>query len=280
MGLQQITLSITQTLSQSITSCLAAGSPNLTLDRYKTAAGISHKVLETVSSELSPSALSPTPQLTGTAGWCVGGSTILSLCEKGDKLLEDEISKVYKGKKIAKGIATPTTISPSSHVTPFTPLVSDTEDSHLTIHAGDLVKIQLGAQIDGFGAIVCHTIVVPEKKGETPEIKGREADVLLATYYANELLLRLMVPPGLLASGTEEERRKATSEKAPTQSKIISLVEKVAKAYGVQVVQHTLHGSSSGMRLKARRRLSCRRRIAQRARGRRRWEMYGVWRSA
>jgi curved DNA binding protein len=188
---------------------------------------------------LAPSALSPTPQLTGTAGWCVGGSTILSLCEKGDKLLEDEISKVYKGKKIAKGIATPTTISPSSHVTPFTPLVSDTEDSHLTIHAGDLVKIQLGAQIDGFGAIVCHTIVVPEKKGETPEIKGREADVLLATYYANELLLRLMVPPGLLASGTEEERRKATSEKAPTQSKIISLVEKVAKAYGVQVVQHT-----------------------------------------
>ena len=140
---------------------------------------------------------------------------MLTICEKGDKLLEDEIAKVYKGKKISKGIATPTTVSPSSHVTPFTPLVSDAEDAALTIAAGDLVKIQLGAQIDGFGAIVCNTIVVPEEKGKPADVTGRVADVLLATYYANELLLRLMVPPGLLSSGTEEERKKASSEKPP-----------------------------------------------------------------
>lgn len=163
----------------------------------------------------------------------------MTICEKGDKLLDDEISKVYKGKKITKGIATPTTVSPSSHITPFTPLVSDAEDANLEIHAGELVKIQLGAQIDGFGAIVCNTIVIPKEKGEEPEVSGREADVLLATYYANELLLRLMVPPGLLASGTEEERKKAASTKPPSQHQIITLVEKVAKAYGVQVVQHT-----------------------------------------
>ena len=163
----------------------------------------------------------------------------MTLCEKGDKLLEEEISKVYKGKKIAKGIATPTTVSPSSHVTPFTPLVSDAEDAALEIHTGDLVKVQLGAQIDGFGAIVGNTIVVPKEKGKQGEVSGREADVLLATYYANELLMRLMVPPGLLASGSEEEKKKAAAEKAPTQSKIIALIEKVAKAYGVSVVQHT-----------------------------------------
>ena len=81
--------------------------------------------------------------------------------------------------------------------------------------------------------------MVPETKGKQGEVTGREADVLLATYYANELLLRLMVPPGLLASGTEEEKKKASSEKAPTQSKIIALVDKVAKAYEVSVVQHT-----------------------------------------
>ena len=146
---------------------------------------------------------------------------------------------MYKGKKISKGIATPTTVSPSSYVTPFTPLVSDPEDAAIALKAGELVKIQLGAQIDGFGAIVCNTIVVPQEKGKDPKITGRDADVLLATYYANELLLRLMIPPGLLASGSEEERKKAAAEKPPTQSKIISLVEKVAKAYGVQVVQHT-----------------------------------------
>jgi methionine aminopeptidase len=81
--------------------------------------------------------------------------------------------------------------------------------------------------------------VVPQEKGKDAPINGREADVLLATYYANELLLRLMVPPGLLASGTEEEKRKAASEKAPTQTKIISLVDKVAAAYDVKVVQQT-----------------------------------------
>jgi methionine aminopeptidase len=52
------------------------------------------------------------------------------------------------------------------------------------------VKIQLGAQIDGFGTIVCDTIIV----GTTPE--GRSADLILATHYANELLLRLMVGKG------------------------------------------------------------------------------------
>jgi len=165
----------------------------------------------------------------------------VTLCEKGDALLDEEVGKVYKGKKISKGVATPTTVSPSSYVTPFTPLVSDTEDASMTLKAGELVKIQLGAQIDGFGAIVGNTLVVPQEKGEeaAADISGREADLLLATYYANELLLRLMLPPGLLATGTEEEKKKAAAEKPPPQSKIISLVEKVAKAYGVHVVQHT-----------------------------------------
>lgn len=109
----------------------------------------------------------------------------------------------------------------------------------MTIKAGEVVKIQLGAQIDGFGAIVGDTVVVPQENGQKAEITGREADLLLATHYANELLLRLMVPPGLLASGSEDEKKKAAAEKPPTQNKISSLVEKVAKAYDVNVVQHT-----------------------------------------
>lgn len=102
-----------------------------------------------------------------------------------------------------------------------------------------MVKIQLGAQIDGFGAILGGNVVVPAKGEKSAKIQGREADLLLATHYANELLLRLMVPPGLLASGSEEEKKKASAEKPPSQTKIIQLVEKVATAYGVKVVQHT-----------------------------------------
>lgn len=124
-------------------------------------------------------------------------------------------------------------------MTPFTPLTSDAEDSSTTIKAGEVVKVQLGAQIDGFGSIIGSTVVVPQEKGQKAEITGREADLLVATHYANELLLRLLLPPGLLASGTEEEKKKAAAAKAPTHSKITSLVEKVAKAYDVNIVQHT-----------------------------------------
>ena len=56
-----------------------------TLTKYKSAGQISHKVLETVT------------------GWCVAGEKIVTICEKGDKLLEEEIAKVYRGKKISKG---------------------------------------------------------------------------------------------------------------------------------------------------------------------------------
>lgn len=124
-------------------------------------------------------------------------------------------------------------------MTPYTPLVSDTEEAETTIKAGEVIKIQLGAQIDGFGTIVSDTIVVPGKESADGVVEGREADLVHATHYANELLLRLMVPPGLLASGTDEEKAKAAAEKPPTQSKISSLIEKVAKTFDCNVVENT-----------------------------------------
>ncbi|KAG9237228.1 putative curved DNA-binding protein [Amylocarpus encephaloides] len=186
-----------------------------TLTKYKSAAQISQKVLEAVSA------------------LCLAGEKIVTICEKGDALLEEEIAKVYRGKKITKGISHPTTVSPSSFVTPYTPLTSDEAEAARTLEEGEAIKIQLGAQIDGFGTIVCDTIIV----GTIPE--GRAADLLLATHYANELLLRLMVPPGLLSTGTDEEKAKAAKVRAPTQSKITSLLEKLVKSYDCNLVEHT-----------------------------------------
>ncbi|PLN81227.1 curved DNA-binding protein [Aspergillus taichungensis] len=191
-----------------------------TLTKYKTAATISHKVLEAVGS------------------WCVEGAKILELCQKGDKLLDEELAKVYKGKKIQKGIAHPTTVSPDSYVTPYTPLVSEAEEAEVTLKAGEVAKIQLGAQIDGFGTIVCDMVIVADKTA-SDEVTGRTADLIHATYYANELLLRLMVPPGLLASGTDEEKQKAAAKKAPSQAYMSSLIEKIAKIYDCNVVENT-----------------------------------------
>jgi curved DNA binding protein len=188
-----------------------------TLTKYKVAADISQKVLKEVS------------------GWISEGASIVELCERGDKLLDEEVGKVYRGKKILKGIGHCTTISPSSYVTPYTPLKSDAEESGATLKAGEIVKIQLGAQIDGFAAIVCDNVVV----GASDEITGEAADLLLATHYANELLLRLMVPPGLVAHGDEEEQKKNAARKPYTQGQMTQMLEKVAKTYGCNVVEST-----------------------------------------
>ncbi|KAF2134660.1 hypothetical protein P153DRAFT_371991 [Dothidotthia symphoricarpi CBS 119687] len=188
-----------------------------TLTKYKVAAEISQKVLKEVS------------------GWCTEGASIVELCERGDKLLEEEVGKVYKGKKVRKGVGHCTTVSPSSYITPYTPLKSDAEESTAALKSGEVVKIQLGAQIDGLCTIVCDSVIV----GSTDEVTGREADLILATYYANELLLRLMVPPGLVASGDEEEQKKASAKKPYTQSQITHMLEKVAKAYECNIVEST-----------------------------------------
>ncbi len=174
-----------------------------------------------------------------TQGWCVEGVKIIEICQRGDKLLEDEIAKVYKGKKISKGIATPCTISPSTYVTPYTPLVSDAEESAVTLKTNEPVKIQLGAQIDGFGAIVCDTVLARAKGESEDAVTGRAADLMLATYWANELLLRLMLPPGLLATGSEEEQKKARAVRPYSQSKITQLLEKLVKSYDCNLVENT-----------------------------------------
>lgn len=137
------------------------------------------------------------------------------------------------------GFSHPTTVSPSSYITPYTPLKTDEAEAALELHAGDVIKIQLGAQIDGFGSIVCDTIIIPTKDKADDVIEGRNADLMLANYYANELLLRLALPPGVLASGTDEEKAKAAAAKPRTQTQINALVEKVAKSYEVNIVEST-----------------------------------------
>lgn len=189
-----------------------------TLTKYRTAAEISEKVLAAVK-EL-----------------CVPGAKIVEICEKGDQLIEEEVAKVYRGKKVTKGFSHPCTISPASYVTPYTPLKSDEAEAALELQPGEPVKIQLGAQIDGFGSIVCDTVLAGKAD---EEITGRPADLILATHYANELLLRLLLPPGVLASGSDEEKAKAAAAKPLSQSKITSLVDKVVKSYDCNLVEST-----------------------------------------
>ncbi|KXJ17367.1 Proliferation-associated protein 2G4 [Exaiptasia diaphana] len=112
----------------------------------------------------------------------VANSSSRSICDLGDKLILEETNKVYKKEKeMKKGIAFPTCISVNNCVCHFSPLESEPD---ITLNDGDLVKIDLGVHIDGFIAVVGHTIVVGASKEN--KITGRKADVLQAAYLASE----------------------------------------------------------------------------------------------
>lgn len=86
-----------------------------------------------------------------------------------------------------KGIAFPTCLSVNNCICHFSPSKNDPD---LLLKEDDVVKIDLGAHIDGFIAVAAHTLVV----GATPEKKvtGRKADVILAAYNAAQATLRLV----------------------------------------------------------------------------------------
>jgi methionine aminopeptidase len=116
------------------------------------------------------------------------GSKIFELCLWSDGQIYEELSKVYNKKPTFKGIAFPTTISVNEVCGYNAPLIEDSTN----IKEGDLVKIELGAHIDGFAAFVGHTIVVQSDKNAA--VTGKKADVILAAYKAAQAALRLLKP--------------------------------------------------------------------------------------
>lgn len=76
------------------------------MTKYKTAAEISEKVLAAVKD------------------LCIAGEKIVDICEKGDVLLAEEISKVWRGKKVVKGtVPAPKTPKLSLTPPPCSPLI-------------------------------------------------------------------------------------------------------------------------------------------------------------
>lgn len=118
----------------------------------------------------------------------VPGAKILDLCIEGDKKILEETAKIYKGKDIQKGIAFPTSVSPNSVVAHLSPLPTDAE-AEITLKEGDVVKITLGAQIDGFASCGADTVVV-----SAGEITGELADTIAAAWYASEAAIRTIKP--------------------------------------------------------------------------------------
>merc|ERR1711972_1122042 len=105
----------------------------------------------------------------------------------GDQRLMEETGKAFKKyKKITKGIAFPTCLSVNHAICHFSPLVSETDQ---ILAEGDMVKIDMGAHIDGFIAVVAHTIVIGSSASNP--VTGKKADALLAAHLCSEAALRL-----------------------------------------------------------------------------------------
>lgn len=86
-----------------------------------------------------------------------------------------------------KGIAFPTCLSVNNCVCHFSPVRSEVD---VLLKSGDVVKIDLGAHIDGFVAVSAFTTVVGASADKPAT--GRQADAVLAAYNASQVALRLL----------------------------------------------------------------------------------------
>jgi len=72
----------------------------------------------------------------------------------------------------------------------FSILCSSDPQSSQVLAQGDVVKLHIGAHIDGFAVISAETIVIGAT--EQDPVTGRKADVIKAAYHAAEIAMRLM----------------------------------------------------------------------------------------
>jgi len=135
------------------------------------------------------------------------GKTPAELCEFGDnKICELAKTHFEDEPKMSRGVAFPTCISVNEVACHYSPYPEEQKP----LKEGDIVRIDLGVQIDGYPAVVAYTVVVQAEK--TP-IKGRVADLVHAAKLMIETATRCMI-----------------SEKK--NNDIPPLLEKIAAAYG------------------------------------------------
>ncbi|KAF4729649.1 putative metalloprotease arx1 [Perkinsus olseni] len=166
--------------------------------KYITAAGITNKALELVCNAVKP------------------GADVYELCRMGDDFVEEQTGKLYnkkvKGVVIPKGIAFPTCISVNEVAGHFSPLQGES----VAIKEGDIVKVDLAVQIDGFITAAANTVVAGDAK-----VSGKAADVVMAAHTAAEAVLRKV-------------------KLGNTNTDITNLMQQVADEYGVEPIRGVL----------------------------------------
>jgi methionyl aminopeptidase len=172
------------------------------VDKYKVAAEIANKALAACIAACKP------------------GAKVADICGLGDKTIEEEAAKFYNkkdkdGNKIDKGIAFPTCVSVNNQVCHNSPEDDDTT----VLEEGQAVKLDLGAHVDGYIAVVANTVVLMGDMNAP--VTGVQADAMQAAITAGEAAIRKL-RPGV----SNQEVGKA--------------IERVAEDFGVHVVEGVL----------------------------------------
>jgi len=136
------------------------------VQKYKAAAEVAHRGMEEVMK------------------LCKAGAKIVDLCAAGDKFIVEECKKAFPKVKIERGIAFPTCVSVNNIAGHYSPL----KDDKAVLAKNDVVKIDLGAHIDGFIALAARTLVV-EPEGD---VKGKVADVITAAQVATNAAIHML----------------------------------------------------------------------------------------
>ncbi|KAH3678175.1 hypothetical protein WICPIJ_008910 [Wickerhamomyces pijperi] len=164
------------------TETKATNAPDYTLansdvvEKYRTAGVIANKGLSHVKSLVK------------------AGAKSFELSQSGDAFLEEEVSKIYNSKKNkveSKGIAFPTSIA-VNNTADYVSAINAEDAANVELKEGDVVKVHLGVQIDGFASIVSETVVVGASKAAP--VTGKVADALTAAHKAAEAALRVIKP--------------------------------------------------------------------------------------
>jgi len=108
------------------------------LEKYKYAATATNTALTTVLKEIVP------------------GKKVFDICLVGDKALKEAATAIPIKTK-DKGLAFPCSISVNNTACHYSPLKD--EEKPVVLKEGDLVKVDLGVQVDGYISVTAHTTI-------------------------------------------------------------------------------------------------------------------------
>jgi curved DNA binding protein len=152
---------------------------------------------------------------------CIPGANIMQLCQESDEFIVKAFQSSAHWPKVKGGVSFPTCISVNNVICHFSPCNSNEERENEwfweQLEEGCVVKIELGAHVDGFPAMVGHSFVCGSQAKRNEQVDN----LLLGTYKASQAVLG-----ALKVGGTSAE--------------FDQVVCRVAQEHGLQAVQGAL----------------------------------------